>query len=210
MYRPIVCLLALVPTAVFADETRELDSHEHGVGELNLAIDGNTLAMELHAPGADIVGFEYMAESAEDKAKVEAAVAVLKEPQSLFVLPDAAGCAVVDVHASLEEEDHHDDDHSGHDEEHDHDDDHDKDGEEHGHDDEPDEHDDHEHGADHSEFHAEYSFTCENPEALTKITFDYFETFENALELEVQAIGPNGAQAFEVERANPELDLSGL
>jgi len=50
--------------------------------------------MELHAPGADIVGFEYSAETAQDRAKVDAAVAMLARPLDLFALPEAAGCSV--------------------------------------------------------------------------------------------------------------------
>ena len=62
----------------------------------------------------------------------------------------------------------------------------------------------------HTEFHAEYTLACADPDALTKITFAYFETFENARELAVQIITSSGAQAFEVERDAPSLDLRSL
>ena len=77
-------------------------------------------------------------------------------------------------------------------------------------------HDDHDHDEDHADeaghtgFHAEYALNCGNPSALTDITFAYFETFENALEVEVQLVSSNGAQAFEVERDAPTLDLRGI
>ena len=74
-----------------AEETRQMGAHEHGVSTLNIAFEGNVLMMELEAPGADIVGFEYEAETDEDKARIAAAVAVLEDPTSLFVLPAAAG-----------------------------------------------------------------------------------------------------------------------
>ena len=83
-------LLAVLASPAMAGETRQLDSHEHGVGELNIAFDGNTVAIEFHAPGADIVGFEYEAESAEDRSLIDAAVARLARPLDLFVLPAAA------------------------------------------------------------------------------------------------------------------------
>ena len=188
----IPAAIALIASPVFAEGTRELDAHEHGVGELNIALDGETVAMEFHAPGADIVGFEYEAESAEDRAAIDAAVAVLARPLDLFVMPDAAECGVTEASAALESEEDHDD--------HDH--------EEHA---EGEDHDEHaEAGGSHTEFHAEYILTCGNPDALTSIEFAYFATFENARELEVQIVTPSGAQAFEVERDEPTLDLRGM
>lgn len=228
---PIV--LSLLATPAFAEDTRELDAHEHGVGALNIAVEGKTVAMEFHAPGADIVGFEYVAESEEDLAAIEGAIATLSKPLDLFQIPEAAGCGVTEVSAELENEEDHDghDDH-GHDEHDDHEEhaDHDShddhghdehsehdDHDDHGHDDhgEHDEHDDHDHeehaeGASHTEFHAEYTLTCEDPSAITSMSFTYFDTFENARELEVQIVTASGAQAFEVERSSPELDLSGM
>ena len=50
---------------------------------------------------------------------------------------------------------------------------------------------------------------CADPTEVTEITFAYFETFANALEVEVQVISDAGATSFEVERDAPTLDLSG-
>ena len=190
-------LLACLATPLAAEDARQLDAHEHGVGQLNIAIEGTGIAMELHAPGADIVGFEYEAESAVDRGAVDAAVAILARPLDLFLLSDKAACSVVRASAGLENEaDHDDHDDHGHEEHDDHD--------EHAHE----EHE--EDNSSHTEFHAEYLLTCANPEALGEITFAYFESFPNALELEVQVISENGAAAFEVERDAPKLDLSAM
>ena len=183
----LIALIAAFPA--FAEDARKLDAHEHGVGTLNIAIDGMTVAMEFEAPGADIVGFEYEAESSADLAAIEAAVVKLGAPLDLFVMPDAAGCSVVEALAELEGE-------NGHDEHHD-------DHNDHGDDDHKDEVDD----AGHTEFHAEYMLACDNPDAMTEITFAYFEAFPNAQEVEVQVIAASGAQAFEVERDAPVLEL---
>ncbi len=203
MTKKLPLVLALFATPALAQEIRQLDSHEHGVGELNIAVEGNTVAMEFHAPGADIVGFEYAAESADERSTIDAAVATLARPLELFVLPSAAECSVVQASAELESEDTHDE-HDDHDEDH-----------AEGHDEHEEEHadghaDDHTDEAGHTEFHAEYTLTCGNPEALSDITFAYFDTFENAREIEVQIISASGAQAFEVERDDPKLDLHGM
>jgi len=120
----------------------------------------------------------------------------LEAPLDLFVLPEAARCAVQAVQVELEsdadhganDEDHqgHDahtevghqdhDDHDDHDDEHDHDDKHDHIHEDHN------DHDEEKHAASsgHTEFHAEYSLICSNIEALTQIDFAYFEAFPNS------------------------------
>lgn len=208
----LIALIAAFPA--FAEDARELDAHEHGVGTLNIAIDGTTVAMEFEAPGADIVGFEYAAESDADLAAIDTAVATLGAPLDLFVMSDAANCSLVKAQAALEGDDGHDDhtdeEHDDHgDEDHDShtDGDHDEHADE-GHDDHADE--DHAEDADeagHTEFHAEYTLTCDDPDALTEITFAYFEAFPSSQEVEVQMITASGAQAFEVTRDAPVLDL---
>jgi hypothetical protein len=219
----------LIVTASFAaaEQTRQLGAHVHGVGKLDIAFEGDRIAMELHAPGADIVGFEYVATSAEDRAAVDGAVATLARPLDLFSLPASAVCSVVEARAALEsevagvaqgarEEGHEDHAHGDHshdahaNDEHAHD-----DHAEQKHDDHADaahsghghDHGDHAAGAGHTEFHAEYMLTCAAPAQATLIIFGYFEIFPNARELEVQVISDRGAVAFEVVRDAPTLDL---
>jgi hypothetical protein len=189
----LIALAVAATTPVFAEETRQLDAHEHGVGQLDIAFDGKQISMELHAPGADIVNFEYAAESAEDRAKVDAAVAILARPSDLFVLTEAAGCTIVQASAELESEEgqaDHEDEHDDH---------------------EDDDHQEKNVGeAGHTEFHAEYLLACADPGAVTEITFTYFDVFPNALEVEVQLISNKGSTSFEVERDAPTLDLRGM
>lgn len=204
----IIALSVVAALPAVAEETRQLDSHEHGVGQLDIAFDGSQVAMEFHAPGADIVGFEYEAESAEDLASIEKALGVLAKPLDLFAFSQAAGCRVVETYAELEAEDSHDDhdEHSDDREEKDHDDhDHDK-HETHA----DDGHDEHADETGHKEFHAEYLLNCSNTNALGSIAFTYFESFPNAVEVEVQIITDTGATSFEIERDAPVLDLSDL
>ena len=195
----LIAGIALSATPSLAEETTQLDAHEHGVGQLNIAFDENKIAMELHAPGADIVGFEYGAKSDADLAAIDAALQTLSDPLGLFLIPEAASCIVITAHAKLESEDS---DHDDHDEEgHD---DHDQEG----HDEEG--HDDHDEAPGHTEFHAEYLLECANLTEISAITFSYFEIFPNALELEVQVISDKGATAFEIERDVAKLDLRGI
>jgi len=203
--RFLFCSAALsVALPVFAEEKRELDAHEHGHGALNIAIEGDQLAMELEVPGFDIVGFEYEAETEADKAAVTAGLEALGNPAALFVLPKEAGCAVAEVSVELHAEEDHDD-HEEHDE-HDH--------EEHAEADEHEEHaegEEHDHdqedAAAHSELHAEYLMTCSDMAALTSLELSYFAMFENAEELEVQLVTEKGAALMEATPEEPVLDL---
>jgi hypothetical protein len=178
----VAAITVLVASAANAheEEHRELGAHEHGVGQLEIAIEGQTVRIELHAPGADIVGFEHAAESAEDRGVIDRAVATLARPLELFILPEAAGCSVTEAEALLAGEEH-----------------------------EHDEHAEEEHEG-HSEFHAAYVLTCADPNAIRQIDFAYFGNFPNARELEVQIVTDKGAQAFEVERDAPVVSLEGM
>ncbi|MCG8507770.1 MAG: DUF2796 domain-containing protein [Rhodospirillales bacterium] len=194
-------LSALLATTALGSE-REHGAHQHGHGQLNIAVEGHELEMELVSPGADIVGFEHHAESAADKQAIEEATALLKKGGTLFVPAAGAKCRLEEAHvesAMMEDDDH--DHHAkeeahGHDKEHAHEKEHEHEKEhahekEHGHG-----HADHEET--HSEFHVHYHFHCDNPDRLTHIDVRFFEHFPGAEELEVQAISAKGQTAAEL------------
>ncbi|SDQ96606.1 Protein of unknown function [Pseudomonas grimontii] len=180
---------ALLPLAIAhaADEHDHdhehgsLGAHEHGVGRLNAVLDGQALELELDSPAMNLVGFEHVATSAADKAKVAAARKQLENPLALFNLPKAAGCVIStqELNSPLfgdkPEADHDDDDH----------DDDAKDGA-------------HEHHHDHSEIHAHYQFTCATPTALGNLDLtQVFKTFPATQKIQVQLIGPSGQQGVD-------------
>lgn len=177
---------AMLPLAVAhaADEHDHehgsLGAHEHGVGRLNAALDGKTLELELESPAMNLVGFEHVATSDADKAKVAAVRAQLEKPLALFNLPTAAGCVV--ENQELESPLFGD--------KPDADDDHDEDAKD---------EDGHEHHHDHSEIHARYQFTCATPAALKSLDLaNIFTRFPATQKIQVQLIGPSGQQGVEV------------
>jgi hypothetical protein len=162
-------------------EHGSLGAHEHGVGRLNAALDGQTLELELEleSPAMNLVGFEHIATSDADKAKVAAARAQLEKPLALFSLPAAAGCKVVSqelespLFGDKPDADDHDEDEA------------DKDG--------------HEHHHDHSEIHAHYQFNCATPGALKTLDLaNVFKTFPATQKIQVQLISASGQQGTEV------------
>ncbi|WP_460950813.1 DUF2796 domain-containing protein [Pseudomonas marginalis] len=176
---------ALLPLAVahahddHDHEHGSLGAHEHGVGRLNAVLDGKALELELDSPAMNLVGFEHLATTPADKAKVAAARKQLENPVALFNLPKAAGCVVStqELNSPLfgdkPEADHDDDDDDA------------KDGA-------------HEHPHDHSEIHAHYQFTCATPTALSTLDLtQVFKTFPATQKIQVQLIGPSGQQGVE-------------
>ncbi|MDQ0126163.1 hypothetical protein J2W17_005141 [Pseudomonas lini] len=173
---------ALLPLAVAhaADdhdhEHGSLSAHEHGVGRLNAALDGQTLELELQSPAMNLVGFEHVATTDADKAKVAAVRAQLEKPLALFNLPTAAGCVI----AKQELESPLFGDKPDADDDHDHD-----------------AKDEHHH--DHSEIHAHYQFSCPSPGALKTLDLaNIFNTFPATQKMQVQLISPSGQQGVEV------------
>ncbi|MVW89594.1 DUF2796 domain-containing protein [Pseudomonas sp. PB101] len=164
-------------------EHASLGAHEHGVGRLNAALDGKTLELELESPAMNLVGFEHVASSDADKAKVAAARALLEQPLALFNLPKAAGCVV--ENQELESPLFGDAP--------DADDDHDEDAKD-------------EHHHDHSEIHAHYQFTCATPAALKTLDLaNIFNSFPATQKIQVQLIGPSGQQGVEVKSKSAAL-----
>lgn len=221
----LALLASVASTPLMAEETREMDAHVHGVSKLELALEGDVLAMNMLSPGMDIVGFEYEASTDADKDAVEAAIRAMLIPENIVTLPDAAECRLTEVlahlhsgdhdHAEKDDHDHAeegDHDHAeGEDHDHSEDKDHDDhakaDDHEHGDHEDGDEHE-HEHeGAEHSEFHVRYMFSCEHPDALTTLGFPFFERFENAQEIEAQYVTDAGAGAAEIARDVAKLTL---
>jgi len=176
---------ALLPLAVahahddHDHEHGSLGAHEHGVGRLNAVLDGQALELELDSPAMNLVGFEHLATTPADKAKVAAARKQLENPVALFNLPKAAGCVVStqELNSPLfgdkPEADHDDDDDDAKDAAH-------------------------EHPHDHSEIHAHYQFTCATPTALSTLDLtQVFKTFPATQKIQVQLIGPSGQQGVE-------------
>lgn len=173
---------ALLPlTAAVAHDEHDhehgtLGAHEHGVARLDVALDGNTLELELDSPAMNLVGFEHAATSDADKATVARVREQLAAPSSLFTLDAAAGC---DLTQQTLESPLFGQAPAVHEHEHE----------------KPDAHA-HEHG--HSDIHARYALTCTTPGALTQLDLaPLFQHFPTTRTLHVQLIGPNGQKGQE-------------
>jgi hypothetical protein len=162
-------------------------AHVHGVSRLNLAIDGNHVALEIEAPGADIVGFEHVAENETDKAAIIRAAGILKAGDALFRFPAKAKCrlqaAKVEPPRTAQERAHREAD-SGKAK------------------------DAMKEGKRHTEFHARYEFRCDQPASLTEVDAgNFFKRFSAAREIEARAVTARGQRAQELTPAASKLAL---
>ena len=163
---------AAVSVPLVAQTERDLDSHEHGAALMNVAIEGNTLFIELDSPWNNLVGFEHAPRTDEQHELVDNAVAQLNDADALFLFA-GSDCKLAEatIENGIEDgdhDDHHDDDHDDdhhddektaeHDDDH-HDDEHDDDH----HDDEKTaDHDDDHHDDDHDDDHHDDEKTAEH------------------------------------------------
>lgn len=202
---PLPISVALKPTAVTTvlaglllagpvlAADREQSPHEHGVGQLNLAVEGSQVEIEITAPGADIVGFEHHPESDTDRQAVAAAVAKMKDAGALFRFPAKADCRLeeAEVQSSLMADDGHHEKGHGHEKDRDH---------------------NHGHGRGrggegHAEFRAHYQYHCADPAALSHVDLGYFQVFPAARELEAATITARGQGTQELTADRPRLNF---
>lgn len=152
-------------------------AHEHGVGSLNLVVDGDEVSIELDSPADNLLGFEYLPTSEADKAKVMALRTQLNEAEALFVFPAAAGCSLeqVELNSALFDQVA-----NAH-------------GHEHDHADEP--------AETHTDIQAHFHFSCNQAAELDQIQVVLFNAFPGTERLLLQAIGPKGQQGGELTAA---------
>ena len=177
--RTTAALLALMVGFSNYSTVDAADPHQHGVGQLNVAIQGDHVEIELETPGADIVGFEHPPRTAEQKKAVQDAATTLRNGSAIFVFPAAARCELekTKVESGLLE-----DNHETHGEKH--------------------HHEKHKEEI-HAEFHALYHFSCKNPASYTDL--QYFEAFPHAKALLARTITAKGQRKQRLTRKAPRL-----
>jgi hypothetical protein len=140
------------------------EAHVHGVGKLDVALDGHTLSLHLDSPLVNLIGFEHAAQSPSDRKSAQNMAATLRNASRVFVTSAAAACKVSQVKlvsAAIDPvllgeataaPDHHED-HDGH-----------------------------------ADLDADFSFQCDNPERLQTIDVRLFDAFKGFVSIDVQLV----------------------
>jgi hypothetical protein len=74
--------------------------HVHGSVTLNVAVDGTTLSIELDAPAINVVGFEHVPRTPDERAAVTRIATYLRGGRALIGVPPAADCRFVSTEYS--------------------------------------------------------------------------------------------------------------
>lgn len=175
---------------------RDHGTHVHGVGWLNVAVDGDRLFIELISPAMDLIGFEHQPRNAKQRAELDAAHARLKQPETLFAPNAEAGCTLTTSEIDLGFDTQRDgggtdgktlNPAQGHEHEHEH------------------EHAD-EHGNEsHADVYASYVFECQQPLKLDAISIGFFQAFSRAQKLQAQLITEIRQEAVTLTRTDRRL-----
>lgn len=96
----LILITAMAAAPALAAETRSAGKHEHGAAALDIAIDGNDMAIDLDGPADNFIGFEHKPSTPEQTAALAAALATLRDGDALFLTPTAAGCRMISSAAS--------------------------------------------------------------------------------------------------------------
>lgn len=91
--------LAVVPllAALAAPCLAAQRPHEHGVVHLDVAVEARRITLMLDSPLDNLVGFERAPRNDAEHLQVDAALARLREADTLFVISPAAQCKLVKV-----------------------------------------------------------------------------------------------------------------
>ena len=183
-----------------AEEKRHHEAHEHGVANLNIAVEGNNIYIEFASPAANIVGFEHHPRTQEQKDAVKDAVNKLKKGDALFLLSANSESKLLKsiVNTDIDKDaDHHLDEKHAHSKE-----------EQHGHEEKhAEDHGDADEHERHSEFEAKYQFVCQKPDKLSQIEVMLFRTFPGIEHIEVQLLTETKQTAMELTAKKNKIAL---
>ncbi len=187
--RILPVLIIAIPLHLNANdqEHEQHEAHEHGAAQLNLVQEKQSILMELHLSGMDVLGFEHPPSSPQEQAAVTQAEQKLSDTNTLFVLDSGAGCQVRSAHAqriAVEHEAEHHEEHAEHEAEHD-------------------EHKD----ENHSEFQAKYAFECTQVNALKRIKTNLFTLFPSLQKIQAQIVTERGQTAHSLSASQPDIEL---
>jgi len=95
MYKTLLYSLIISTAAVTTNagaETRSAGRHEHGSTTLGIAVEGQSLVLEIDGPAANFVGFERKPANDQEKQELARVLNVLRDGAALFLMPPGAQC----------------------------------------------------------------------------------------------------------------------
>jgi hypothetical protein len=94
---PRACLSLVLAALWLAPVQAAPHAHQHGVAKLAVAVDGNTLTIDLDAPLDGFLGFERAPRNDAERKAAADLLARLRDAAGLFKPDAAAGCKAAEV-----------------------------------------------------------------------------------------------------------------
>ncbi len=200
-----LCACTLV-LGLWAGDASASKPHQHGVANVDIAVDPGRISLRLDIPLDNLLGFERAPRTDAERAQAQTVVKQLSDAATVVRLDSAAGCSVARValvSAELglpadgqgQKDAHAHGDHK-HDHTHDH-----KHGDKHGH-----KHGDKDSG--HADLVADYEFSCTDTGKARSVTLGLFEAFPRLRRIEVQTATPRGQLKAVLARPNNRVSLA--
>jgi hypothetical protein len=169
-----------------AAEKRRHDAHVHGVGEINITVEGTKATVEFRAPAESVMGFEHEAKSESDKKKRDAALEQLRAKGSQMVVFDPKlGCKSSDMKTAIVEAKEESTKAQA-----------DKEA-----------HKDQKKTGEHREVHATFAVGCEKPLSGSRVKFGVSKLFRDIQEIKVQVVGDSGQSGATIKRDKGDVKL---
>lgn len=168
--------LGLAPGLALAQKAQH--AHQHGIAELDVAVDASEVTLQLEMPLDSLVGFERAPRNDAERQAAAAALAKARDGASLFRFDTASGCTLkqAEVDADVLEPGA-------------------KAGASQG-------------GDGHADLDATYVFTCAMPSKLGLLDVRLFDVFKRLERVHVQAALPSGQRKATLRRGTTRVALT--
>ena len=181
---PLVLIALSVSLDVISAEDHHhhhsLEAHTHGIATLSISIEGEEVWLNLQSPAANIVGFEYRAQTEDELHFIDDAKATAAKPAELFKFK-GGNCSLdssdLDFSAVMPKAHAHN--HSHHDHDHEN----------------------------HAEISLTYNYRCKQSNRLSGMHIEVQNAFPSIKYLEVQWINDNGSNAAMLDHHNHEISF---
>ena len=156
---------------------RQHGSHEHGLAQLNIAIEDSQIYLELASPAANIIGFEHKPHNDTQRQTLKKALKILNQPKLLFTPSPPANCKLskFEVDADTLQETHEKKDSHNH--------------------------------TGHADFSAHYVFHCNKIDKLDTLQLPLLQQFPGIKQLQVQLLTESGQRAMTITANKATINL---
>lgn len=162
------CLALAASFASLHAQAHEPGAHVHGVAELRVVLDGPQLQISLESPLDNLVGFEHVPRTDVQRTAVRQMARTLREAGSVFTPSAAAQCHLASVRLASSAALGESIETTPAD------------------------------GDGHADLDADFSWTCDTPQALKGVDVDLMRHFPNLRRLKVQVAAPSGQRALDL------------